>query len=244
MIEFEKNLDIIIKSKMDYIEELKNKRTKLEEREKQAIDLNIKKSINLSLKKLNYSINDVLNEIIFCRIPTQEDVDYRINQITSKDFLREMYSAFPKDLPLRFHGSPIHRVKQIIESGVISSSVDRVGFETSTNNLSNQISSYDISLFSTSIINYINITDIYVPLGCLFVLIDADNSNISQNGLCTMSNINIKDNANLLFAIITSPESSIIVKDWCNRHEIDSNKVFDFYEFVEHMKQSKKYKNG
>ena len=226
--------------KLEEIEELKQELKKKETILETKTDSDVIAAMKISIARLKYTIRDKLISIEFYRTPIPEDVDYRINYLTSKAFIKNLSDSFPEDLPLRFHGSPIHRVKQIIESGFISSSVDRLGFETSTNNQSNQISCYDRNYLSSSIINYTDLTDIYKPLGCLFVLIDSNSSDVNGRGLYSMPNFNLKDNPDKLFGIITSPESVPIVKYWCNQYGIDSNKVFDYNEFIEYRKQSKK----
>lgn len=239
MQEYEKNLDVIIKRNSEYIEELKKEKMKLENRIKNTTNADIINAINISLRRLDYTINDLLKESLFYRNPIQEDIDYRVEYISSKSFLLDFYNCLPEDLPLRFHGSPIQRVKQIIESGEISSSVDRVGFETSTNNVSNQISTHDKSLFHKSILYYTDLTIIYKPLGCIFVLIDPNNSKIIDYGICSMQNFNLKENQEKLFGIITSPESAVLVREWCNQNGIDGNKVFDYEQFIAYMKSKK-----
>ncbi len=237
---FETDINKVLKMKLETIEELKQELKEKETILETITDSDVIASMKISIDRLKYSIRDEYNSIEFYRTPIPEDVDYRINYLTSKSFIKNLSDSFPENLPLRFHGSPIHRSKQIIESGFISSSVDRLGFETSTNNLSNQISCYDRNFLRSSIINYTDLNDIYKPLGCLFVLIDSNSSDVISQGLCSMPNFNLKDDSDKLFGIITSPESVPIVKDWCNQHGIDSNKVFDYNEFIEHMKQSKK----
>ncbi len=85
--------------------------------------------IEKNIRRKMHAMESFKSEMSFLRKPTLEDIEYRKRQF--RDFHRKIRDLVPDDLPLRFHGSPIHLSREIIRSGEISSSVDRVGFETS-----------------------------------------------------------------------------------------------------------------
>ena len=75
------------------------------------------------------ALEQIENQLEFLRPSSQEDMNYRLKQYN--EFSEQVKSEVPDDLHLCFHGCPIYAAKQIIKDGEISSSVDRIGSETS-----------------------------------------------------------------------------------------------------------------
>lgn len=147
---------------------------------------------------------------------------------------------------LRFHGTSIHFAQEIIKSGGIFSSRDRLdGYISSTNN-------YDeISVTSLDNVDYIfksgmpydlytsiGAMDIYsykylsYPAGCMFILIprNKEESDMIKSG--QMHNVDFIKNPEALYAIMTTTENIDRVQSWMKEKGLDSRKVCTMKELV------------
>ena len=188
---------------------------------------------NISSRQHALEKNLLLEE--FSRPATQEDISYRDRQ--SSEFTSNLNKAIPKDNDLFFHGCPIYAARDIIKSGGLSSSVDRIGVSTSYD-VEDQVSvttkdSLDITIGSYTGLNG---EGYHLPAGCVFVFKPENEEDLenAKKSLLT-SNTSFRDNPERLIAILSSKENSERLNEWCKNAEIDTSKVFDFDGFVKHL---------
>lgn len=129
--EYNKQKEILIRNKKFRQDKLEEAIKKYENIKNSNVD---RKEIKLQLAATNigirrYALEQINDELQFIRPANIEDIEYRTRQY--KEFSEIIEEFLPDDLPLRFHGCPIYNAKKIIESGEISASSDRVGFNTS-----------------------------------------------------------------------------------------------------------------
>lgn len=173
-------------------------------------------------------------ELEFLRPDTQEDNDYRLGLYG--DYMEVFKRIVPDNLPLRFHGTPIFFAKEIIESGEISCTQDRLGCATS-HDLDGHISAVTKENIAISICTYAKLHDYCMPMGCVFVLLPNEEDAVIMGD--QMKAVNFRSNPNVLYGILTSPENILRVKSWCEENGVDSDKVYEFYSFLEKWKKQK-----
>jgi len=229
---YNKRKEILLKNKEVFEERLKTAIEKYEKIKNSDID---KKEVRLLIAANNvtrrvYALQQIKDQLTFLRPANEEDMRYRLRQYD--EFHKIMKECIPEDLPLRFHGCKIYTAKYIIESGEISSSVDRLGIETSYD-ITGQISVTTKDTLQTTVQGYAGLNGTYeLPGGCIFVLYPKDEFDAESGKSMLMENVNIRKEPNRLFAIITTPENIEIVKNWCQEYDIDSSKVYDYDNFT------------
>ena len=175
------------------------------------------------------------NKLQFIRPANIEDIEYRTRQY--KEFSEIIEEFLPDDLPLRFHGCPIYNAKKIIESGEISASSDRVGFNTSYD-VTGQISVTTKYSLPITVQSYAGLMGNYnMPAGCIFVVLPKDDNDRESGESLLMGNVNFKEEPSRLYAIITTPENINMVSKWCKENNVDSGKVYDYDSFALLFKQ-------
>ncbi len=174
------------------------------------------------LKKLEIQVN-------LLRPKNPEDMLYRNRQYD--EFSKKIGENLPDNIPLRFHGTSLCNVKNILSDGELSSSVDRLGFETSYD-VSNQVSVTTKKSIDVTIKGYADLLDFDMPAGCIFVLLPKDEEDAKAGDSLLMRNVNFKNEPDRLYAIITTPENIEIVKEWCIASNIDQTKILDFDNFI------------
>lgn len=160
--------------------------------------------------------------------------------ITYRDWAREnlgpaIREATPTGLPLRFHGAPIYAARDIIASGGISSSVDRLGIETSYD-VADQISVTTPDSIEVSLDSYTGLSqdNYFTPAGCLFAVLPATHEDVEAGKVSMlMGNVDFKEHPEQLVGIMTTPENVNRVKEWTNIAGLDPNLVVEFKEFPE-----------
>ena len=174
-------------------------------------------------------------ELSFLRPRQQEDIEYRNRQYYS--FSDEIKKWIPSNAPLRFHGCPIYTAKEIIESKEISSSVDRLGIMTSYDS-SGQISVTTSDTISTTTKSYAGLLDneYFLPAGCIFVVLPINEEDAKAGSSMLMGNVNFTEAPDRLIAIISTPENMDRLTYWTTENNIDSEKVFTYDGFIEHLK--------
>lgn len=173
----------------------------------------------------------------FLRPITDEDMEYRLRQVN--EFSKKIKDIVPDDLNLCFHGSNIMNSKHIIEDGAISSSVDRLGFETSYD-AEDQVSVTTKDTIETTINGYAGlIGDYNIPAGCVFVILPKDDAEIESSKSMLIGNVSFKDNPERLYAIITSPENIERVTQWAEKSGIDISKIHDYDGFIQEIENNK-----
>jgi hypothetical protein len=175
------------------------------------------------------------DKLRFLRPSSKEDTEYRLR--IYDEFPNMIKSAVHNDLPLRFHGTHIYSAEDAIHSGEISSSVDRLGTETSFN-VSGQVSVTTPQTIGTTIRDHtdLNSESYTMPPGCIFVLLPSSEIEEQAGESMLMGNINFKKEPERLFRILTAPENIPTVKGWMKTEGQDPEKVTEFFTFVDEMR--------
>lgn len=211
---YQRRQEILYKNKQEYEQKLQLAIEKYRETKASNID---KKEARLqialhNIKMRENALNEINNKLIFLRPATEEDISYRLRQYDT--FSKIIEELIPDELPLRFHGCSIYNAKAIIKSGGISSSVDRLGFETSYD-VEDQISVTTRKTIDITVQGYADlIKDFNLPAGCIFVLMPKDKQEEQIGDSLLMHNINFKKEPDRLFGIITTLENLDKVKTW------------------------------
>lgn len=236
--EFEKRKNILLRYKLTLEEKLNKAIDKYHSIETSEID---KKETRLKVAKKIISnrknaLEQVEGQLEFLRPSSEKDMEYRLRQYD--EFSKKMKDLLPEDLLLRFHGCPIYTARNIIASGEISSSVDRLGVETSYDT-EGQISVTTKDTLDTTIQGYTDLSEKFLPAGCVFVLLPKDEKDAKLGASMLMENINFKKEPNRLYGIITTPENIEKVSQWAKVSGIDLNKIHDFDEFAKSFEKQK-----
>lgn len=183
------------------------------------------------------ALNNLSNQLEFVRPSTEEDKIYRLRQYD--EFPQKIGNVVQDDLPLRFHGCSIYAARDIIHSGEISSSVDRLGIETSYD-VEGQVSVTTKQTIETTIRGYTDLVGNYdMPAGCVFVLLPKDeyDAKAGEKSML-MQNVSFKDEPDRLVSIITTPENIDKVTDWSQECGIDVSKIYDFDGFIKSIEKN------
>ncbi len=239
--EFQKKRELLLRNRelaMQRLEKAKEKYEKI--KSDSTID---RKELRLEIaqKTINTKKNaleQIENQLEFLRPSSQEDMNYRLKQYN--EFSEQVKSEVPDDLHLCFHGCPIYAAKQIIKDGEISSSVDRIGSETSYD-VSDQVSVTTKNTIETTVQGYTGLTGNYnLPAGCIFVILPKDESEIkSSETSMLIGNVSFKENPERLYSIITTPENIERVTEWAEKANIDLSKIHDFEGFIQEIGKQK-----
>lgn len=191
------------------------------------------------LKQAKYELMSYEERVSFLREPTKDDILYRERQ--RQEFSKKAGKILSSDLMLCFHGTSISGAKHIIQSGEISSSVDRLGRQTSFDPRG-LFSVTNKDTVDTSVGIYMHLNDSYCyPAGCLFVVLPENKEEyqkLSSTGWM-IKNVNFKENPDRLNAIITTPENIQKVTQWAQEAGVDTKKIVDFDGFIDkHSKQN------
>ena len=236
--DFEKRKNNLIRYKATLEENLKKAIDKYHSIESSEVD---KKEARLRIAQKTISsrknaLAQVEDQLEFLRPSNERDMEYRLRQYD--EFSKKIKDLVPEDLPLRFHGCPIYTAKHIIESGEISSSVDRLGVETSYDT-EGQISVTTKDTLDTTIHGYTHLSENFLPAGCVFVLLPKDELDAKAGDSMLMGNVNFKQKPNRLYGIITTPENIEKVSQWAKVSGIDLSKIHDFDEFAKSFEKQK-----
>ena len=204
------------------------------ELEKAMADYHNLKANNLDRKnpKLGVSVNkitkkrkeleEITNKVEYLRPTTKQDIDYRL----------KIYGEYPKMIrnllddnsSIRFYGLPLYQAKEVIYSGELVSSKNRLENKEGIP-VTNK---YFISL---TLSDHIDLINFYLPTGCIFAIIPFDEME-SLNGYSYINNINFKEEPDRLYGIITSEENIKRVTLWAAANNISTNKIFTFTSFL------------
>jgi hypothetical protein len=184
-----------------------------------------------TLLGLDGAIANTKDRLSFARPAIAEDIAYR--DWVRQNFGHVVRASLPQGLPLCFHGAPIYKCRDILSSGSISSSVDRIGTSTSYD-AAGEISvttakSIDVSLDSYTGLNQDNYL---IPAGCLFAVLPATPEDVKASETSMlMGNVDFKLNPEQLVGIITTPENIDQVRSWTSAAGLDPGKVIEFKDF-------------
>jgi len=189
-------------------------------------------AIAITIAMETHTIQQLKAKREFLRPSSEEDIAYR--QRVEQELPGHIRAVVPPDSLLRFHGCPIDAARDIIESGEISSSVDRLGGETSYD-IAGQISvtsrdNVEVTLGSYTALNGDGTFNYCMPTGCVFVLrADPDEAD-GIKGLL-MGNAYFREQPSKLQSIMTSGENLDQVREWAAAGGIDPEKVVEFFSF-------------
>lgn len=239
--EFKRKKEILLRNRESALQRVKKAKEKYEKIE--SDDTIDKKELRLEIAQKTiqsriYALEQINNQLEFLRPSSQEDMDYRLKQYS--EFSKQVKSEVPDDLHLCFHGCPIYAAMHIIEDGEISSSVDRIGSETSYD-VSDQVSVTTKSTIETTVHGYTGLIGNYnLPAGCIFVILPKDESEIKTSEMSMLiGNVSFKENPERLYSIITTPENIERVTEWAEKTNIDLSKIHDFDGFIQEIGRQK-----
>ena len=183
-----------------------------------------------------YVLNENNLSLKFIRPNNKDDIEYR-SQMHSDLFVYQLQNIIaPNGTPLmdlRFHGTPIYFAQQIIETGSITSSMDRFGNYNNSTNINGEISASRIQDLKKTMDRYSDMIAYKrcMPAGCVFALFPRDYED-SVYGVDTMHNIDFRKNPQQLFGIFTTPENIKQVKGWMSEYGFNPDLVYNFEEFL------------
>ena len=180
----------------------------------------------------------------FMRPTSEEDIAYR--QRVASELPAKILENCPPELPLRFHGAPIFTSQEIIASKGLSSSVDRIGIETSYD-VAGQVSVTVPETIRTTLDSYTGLIEggYEVPAGCVFVVLPESKEDADAGRSMLMGNVDFETHPEQLFAIMASSENVEQVKQWAKDAGLDPSKVKEFFEFADSLSELKEaFENG
>lgn len=212
------------------------------------------KNAKYELNRWRYALSVTKKEKEFIRPNTVADIKYRTgidvwDDETVKNFHPEKDDIYARGnigafiekwkhmdfnnevKKLRFHASPIATTKAIIESGGITSTMDRFDGYNSSTDAAGEISASPYSDLPYSIDFFMGVSDYRkcLPCGCVFAIYPKEGEEIIGY---SMKNIDFKKNPEQLYAIFTTPENIENVLKWVNAAKLDVN-VCTFEGFLE-----------
>lgn len=191
-------------------------------------------AVEKTLTGQQYSLQRFEGQLKFLRPPMKDDMQYRMR--VYKELPDAIKRATPSSLGyLRFHGTSISATETIIRNGVLSSSVDHAGTESSWD-VSDQVSVTTPKTVETTIRGYFDQFNYRysLPMGAVFVLRprDEDDARAGETSML-MHNADLK---NQLVKIFTSPEMLPQVKQWLEASGFDPNLATESFAYVEELK--------
>lgn len=180
----------------------------------------------------------------YLRPNTREDTDER--RAAYETFAKEVLTVDPVgELDLRFHATTLVATRDIIASGGLMSSVDRLDGFMETTNASNEISVSDIQNIQYSLDYWMDMGmsgyNGCRPCGCMFVLQPRTQEEADMIPGRQMHNVLFHEHPEQLVAIVTTSENVEKVQGWLREAGIFMDDVYRFDEFaaaLENMKDA------
>jgi len=185
---------------------------------------------NIAVSHIESDVATLENRTIFLRKeskllrePSTSDIQYR----------KRIIVEFPKllleklsDSTLKFHGTSLINSLSVLESEKLVSSPE-LGFGRTSFDVGGQVSVTNPDSVILSIRDYINMTDAFLPLGCLFVL------DVESNGKDTIPSVELTKDGSQLKAILCSAEVLPIIKKRLASLGYSDNLAVEYFEFLE-----------
>lgn len=228
------NLSSYYKSQLNKLKELKEQ---LLEAQKD----NDTRKVDFYTKRISNTldnINGTKNKLFCMRLNNEDDLKERNNIINN--FPKLVNEIIPNDIPIVFHGNNnIETVKQIIISGGLYTPEERgVSFKSFATQIDvTYKSNIRVSCeFADSSINS------FMPYGAIFVFYPKEHEyeNVLKTGDSTevfggVEGINFNEDDRFI-GIITTDENLEDLKKCMKDNNLDSNKVFTHYQFLDFCK--------
>ena len=181
--------------------------------------------------RLEYVMFTLKKEKEYARIGTRETEAEKLRVYDSFD--QDLKEVLNSNSTICFHGCRyIYLVKDIIQSGKIQSSIDRLGLQTSYD-VDDQISVTTINNIETTTKSYLGLTNSpSQPAGAMFVITPKDEKEIESSSRMIMGNVDFKENPERLLYIVTTSENKELIKKWCIESGILLEKVCTYDEFL------------
>lgn len=177
----------------------------------------------------------LIKETRLLRPSSLEDTAYRLQ------ILHELPGAIEEALPsnslLRFHATSLLATEEILQTGELSSAVDRTG-QPASYDAADQVSVTTPDDVSVSVRGYLGLVERRqcLPAGCMFVLLPKDASEAAAGNQMLMDNVYFRDRPEQFVGILTSDENVPTVRAWCVKAGMDPGRVQEFFTGVEHLK--------
>lgn len=207
--------------------------------EEQELDPEIKNRFMSGVISKERFLSAIEEKLRLIRPSSQADIDYRTK--VYRELPTMIADAVHPDLPLRFHGTTIYYTEDILYSGEISSSADRLGVETSYDT-GGIISVTTPKSVVVTIEGYTNLlTDLCtIPPGCILVLLPESEVDALAGESMSMVNVNISNNPDRLAYVLTAPENLNKVREWLKDNSHSPEKAVEFFAFAEKMRVLKR----
>lgn len=166
----------------------------------------------------------------------KERFDIRCN------FAQQVLDIDPQNkLDLRFHATSLAATKDIIESGGLMSSVDRLDGYIETTNLSNEISVSDINNIQYSIDFWSDLEadKRSLPAGCMFVLQPQSQEEADMIAGRQMHNVYFHNHPEQLVAIITTTENLPQLQQWLSQNDLNPDVACTYSAFPQILENKK-----
>ena len=190
--------------------------------------------------KRKYRLELKIKKFHFMRPNTTKDIEERNDTLTN--LTNEIQKLDKQNkLNLRFHSTNIAATKDIIESGGLIASVDRLdGYQFDTGNNSNEISVTDIYGMQHSIESWtdLNAYNENMPAGCLFVLKPSSQQEIDMIQHRCMNNVYFNDNSGRFVAVVTTSENVDMVQQWLEKQGLDKKYAMTFATLSDYIKEN------
>jgi hypothetical protein len=171
---------------------------------------------------------------------TKDDINERLD--ITFTFAKKVLAIDPYDtLNLRFHATSLSTTKDILNTGGIMSSVDRLDGFMQTTNLSNEISVSNIENIQYSIDYWadINAYQQSLPAGCMFVLQPTSQEEANMITGRQMHNVYFNKHPEQLVAIVTTKENVSQLQKWLSENGLDKNVACSYNEFPQILENKK-----
>lgn len=193
------------------------------------------KRAETEMHRWEQSLDEFKLQMEFMRPNKKEDIEYRDKQ--SSSFVAKLQEVLPPDLDLRFHGTQLCFAREILKTGVISSTADRYDGYIKSTDRKGEISASNIRTLQTTISFFSDLAG-YIrcaPAGCIFALLPKDKED-AEYGENLLKTVDFKQNPEQLFGIFTSPENIEQVQRWVTEAKLNPDLVYTFEGFLQAVK--------
>lgn len=173
----------------------------------------------------------------FVRPNSEEDIQERDR--IANTFGKELMEIVGEDSTLRFHGTPVYFAKEIINSGVITSTADRFDGYIASTDLAGTFSASSIKSLDRSINFFTDFASFQrgLPCGVLFVLNEKTGDEELRKS-DEMQSVNFRTNPEQLVGIVCTSEVYDMALNWCLDNGYATDKVFTYDSFLDYARNN------